>query len=552
MAKVNNADVLPPSAAAKELSNYTYGDGLSISELIDSRTHGGLTYNDFLVLPGYIDFPASKVDLRTRVTRNVVLNTPFLSSPMDTVTEVDMAITIALMGGMGVIHNNMSAHEQAAMVRKVKTFENGFIHEPMVLSPNETVGDVLEIKERLGFAGIPITENGALKSKLVGMVTGRDIQFRDPATPLDEIMTRELVTAPVGITLEEANRILRDSKKGKLPIVDNEGNLISLVARSDLLKNQDYPLASKRPESKQLYCAAAIGTRPHDRDRLALLVDAGLDVVVLDSSQGNSIFQVEMIRWIKQTYPKLEVIAGNVVTRAQAASLIEAGADALRVGMGSGSICITQEVMAVGRPQGTAVYAVAEFARKFNVPVIADGGIQNVGHIAKALCLGASAVMMGGLLAGTTESPGDYFYREGQRLKGYRGMGSIEAMEHQKKKQFQGATGRASAKVDKAAKDVGSENAATQRYFSEGDAVKVAQGVAGAVQDKGSIKKFVPYLYTGLQHSLQDMGADSVDELRDQIREGKLRFELRTASAQVEGGVHGLMHYEKRLFTSST
>ncbi|WFC96102.1 IMP dehydrogenase [Malassezia brasiliensis] len=552
MAKVNNADVLPPSAAAKELSNYTYGDGLSVTELIDSRTHGGLTYNDFLVLPGYIDFPASKVDLRTRVTRNVVLNTPFLSSPMDTVTEVDMAITIALMGGMGVIHNNMPPAEQAAMVRKVKTFENGFIHEPMVLSPNETVGDVLEIKERLGFAGIPLTENGALKSKLVGMVTGRDIQFRAPETRLEEIMTRELVTAPVGITLEEANRILRDSKKGKLPIVDNEGNLISLVARSDLLKNQDYPLASKRPESKQLYCAAAIGTRDHDRDRLALLVDAGLDVVVLDSSQGNSVFQVEMIRWIKKTYPNLEVIAGNVVTRAQAASLIEAGADALRVGMGSGSICITQEVMAVGRPQGTAVYAVAEFARKFNVPVIADGGIQNVGHIAKALCLGASAVMMGGLLAGTTESPGDYFYREGQRLKGYRGMGSLEAMEHQKKKQFQGATGRASAKVDKAAKDVGSENAATQRYFSEGDAVKVAQGVAGAVQDKGSIKKFVPYLYTGLQHSLQDMGARSVDELRDQIREGKLRFELRTASAQVEGGVHGLMHYEKRLFTSST
>ncbi|WFD43917.1 IMP dehydrogenase [Malassezia psittaci] len=552
MAKVNSSEVLPASAAIKELESYTYGDGLSISELIDSRTHGGLTYNDFLVLPGYIDFPASKVDLRTRVTRNVVLNTPFLSSPMDTVTEVDMAVSIALMGGMGVIHYNMSPMEQASMIRKVKLFENGFIHEPMVLSPKETVGDVLEIKERLGFAGIPITENGALNSKLVGMVTGRDIQFRDSTTSLSDIMTRDLVTAPVGITLEEANRILRDSKKGKLPIVDKNGNLISLLARSDLLKNQDYPLASKRPESKQLYCAAAIGTRPHDRERLGLLVDAGLDVVVLDSSQGNSTFQVDMIRWIKQTYPKLEVVAGNVVTRAQAATLIEAGADALRVGMGSGSICITQEVMAVGRPQGTAVYAVAEFARKFNVPVIADGGIQNVGHIAKALCLGASAVMMGGLLAGTTESPGEYYYREGQRLKGYRGMGSIEAMDHQKKKQqFHGATGRASAKLDKYVKDVGSENAATQRYFSEGDAVKVAQGVAGSVQDKGSIKKFVPYLFTGLQHSLQDMGAESVDILRDQIKSGKLRFELRTASAQVEGGVHGLMHYEKRLFSSS-
>ncbi|EGG06437.1 uncharacterized protein MELLADRAFT_43532 [Melampsora larici-populina 98AG31] len=521
------------SLAISELEKYSRKDGLSLHELMDSTKFGGLTYNDFLLLPGHIDFSASDVSLDSRITRNISLKTPFISSPMDTVTETDMAITMALLGGIGIIHHNMPAHLQASMVRAVKKYENGFITDPVCLAPENTVADVLAVKESQGFCGIPVTDTGKLGGLLMGIVTARDIQFRSPDQPLSAVMTHlsDLVVGPQGITLEKANTILRDCKKGKLPLVDDQGRLRSLLARSDLLKNKDYPLASKKPASKQLLCGAAVGTREADRDRLSLLVEAGLDVVVLDSSQGNSIYQIEMLRWIKQTYPELDVIAGNVVTREQAAQLIAAGADGLRIGMGSGSICITQEVCAVGRPQGSAVYAVAEFASKFGVPVIADGGISNVGHIGKAIALGASGVMMGGLLAGTTESPGEYYYNEGKRLKKYRGMGSLDAMEH----------------VSKKAETF--DNAATSRYFSESDAVRVAQGVTGAVVDKGSLKKFVPYLFTGLQHSLQDVGMKSIGDLRKGADSGEVRFELRTASAQVEGGVHGLHSYEKRLFS---
>ncbi|KAG5638399.1 hypothetical protein H0H81_000176 [Sphagnurus paluster] len=526
---------LDPSTALEHLKSYPRCDGLSVADLMDSTVHGGLTYNDFLLLPGKIDFPASDVLTESRITRNVVLKTPFMSSPMDTVTEGQMAISMALLGGIGVIHHNQSPESQASMVRAVKRHENGFITEPIVLSPSNRVAEVLDIKARLGFCGIPITDTGSLGGKLVGIVTARDIQFRDAQTPLSDVMTTDLVTAQQGITLREANDILRDSKKGKLPIVNSEGHLISLLARSDLLKNQSYPLASKRTDTKQLYAAAAVGTRPADRERLTLLVDAGLDIVVLDSSQGNSVFQIDMIQWIKSTFPSLEVIAGNVVTREQAASLIAAGADGLRVGMGSGSICITQEVMAVGRPQATAVYAVAEFASKFGVPVIADGGIGNVGHIVKALALGAGAVMMGGLLAGTEEAPGEYFYHDGKRVKAYRGMGSLEAME-------QGTNKKAAVNSKYPSPNTNStiENAATARYFSESSAVKVAQGVSGDVQDKGSVKAFLPYLHVGVQHSLQDVGVRSVGALQSEVKAGNVRFELRTASAQVEGGVHGL------------
>ncbi|KAI8986466.1 inosine-5'-monophosphate dehydrogenase [Pilobolus umbonatus] len=518
------------STANSVLTQYGRRDGLSIEALMDEQISGGLTYNDFLILPGFIDFSADKTSLECKITKNITLKTPFLSSPMDTVTEADMAISMALLGGIGIIHHNCTAVEQANMVRTVKKFENGFIMDPVVLSPENTVADVQEVKAQYGFCGVPITENGKLHSKLVGIVTARDIQFQqDSNTPLKKVMTTELVVGREGINLTEANNILCASKKGKLPIVDSKGSLVALLARSDLLKNQNYPNASKVAKSKQLLVGAAIGTRPDDKDRLKLLAEAGLDVIVLDSSQGNSIYQIEMIKWIKKNYPQLDIIAGNVVTREQAANLIEAGADGLRIGMGSGSICITQEVMACGRPQATAVYRVSEFARRFGVPTIADGGIGNVGHIVKALALGASAVMMGGLLAGTTETPGEYFYHEGQRLKRYRGMGSIDAMSHSSGKEG---------------------NAATKRYFSEGDVVKVAQGVVGNVVDKGSVRKFIQYLVTGVQHSLQDIGYSSVQTMKEAVYEGNVRFEKRTAAAQLEGGVHGLHSFEKKLFSA--
>ncbi|KAI9861427.1 MAG: hypothetical protein M1813_005324 [Trichoglossum hirsutum] len=518
-------------------TEYGSRDGLDAKSLLDSNRNGGLTYNDFLILPGYIGFPASTVTLDTPVTKRISLKTPLVSSPMDTVTEHSMAIHMALLGGLGVIHHNCSAEDQAEMVRKVKRYENGFILDPIVLGPKTTVEEAKHLKEKWGFGGFPVTEDGNLRSKLIGIITNRDIQFHPNLDdPVTAVMSTDLVTAPSGTTLAEANSVLRKSKKGKLPIVDGSGNLVSLLSRSDLMKNLHYPLASKLPHSKQLICAAAIGTRPDDKERLQKLVDVGLDIVVLDSSQGNSIYQVEMIRYIKDKYPALDVIAGNVVTRDQAATLIAAGADGLRIGMGSGSACITQEVMAVGRPQAAAVHNVTQFASRFGVPCIADGGIQNVGHIVKGLALGASTVMMGGLLAGTTESPGNYFVsREGQLVKAYRGMGSIDAMEDKKA----GSGGKDSQK----------NNAGTARYFSEGDRLLVAQGVSGSVLDRGSITKFVPYLVAGLQHSLQDIGAKNLRELHQGVLDGTVRFEMRSPSAQAEGNVHGLHTFDKKLYS---
>jgi IMP dehydrogenase len=490
-------------------------DGYSASELFS--THTSLTYNDIIILPGFIDFGTDKVEMETNLTRNIKIKRPFISSPMDTVTEADMAIAMALQGGIGIIHYNNTVDEQAELIRKVKRYENGFITDPLCLSPDQTINDIYKIKKKYGFTGIPITENGSLNSKLVGIVTNRDIDFeRDHTKKLSEVMTKDLFTAQRGISLTEANQLLRDSKKGKLPIIDSEGKLVSLMSRNDLLKNREYPFSSK-DKQKQLLVGAAISTRPEARDRLAELVKAGLNVVVIDSAQGNSAFQVEMIKYIKKTHPEIDVIGGNVVTSEQCENLIKAGADGLRIGMGPGSICTTQQTMACGRAQGTAVYHTANYARKHGVPVIADGGIANSGNLVKALALGASTAMMGSMFAGTKESPGEYFYKNGIRLKNYRGMASLEAM----------------------------EKGGGKRYFAEDSKIKVAQGVSGAVVDKGSIMDYIPYLVQGLKHSFQDMGTRDLKALHEKLFKEELRFEIRSPAAQVEGSVHDLYSYSE-------
>jgi len=493
-------------------------DGFSAEEIFTTPT--GYAYNDFIILPGFIDFAPDDVTLETNLTRNIKLKSPLVSSPMDTVTEAEMAIALALWGGIGIIHYNNTIEQQADLVSRVKRYENGFINKPMVLSPQHKISDIDMIKARYNFSGIPITENGKLNSKLVGIVSNRDIDFeRDRTRALAEVMTKDILTAREGIALSEANNILRTSKKGKLPIVDADGKLVALLSRSDLLKNREFPLATK-DEKKQLRVGAAISTKDESKERLAALSEAGVDVVIIDSAQGNSIYQIEMIKYIKKNYSHIDIIGGNVVTEEQCEMLINAGADALRIGMGPGSICTTQTTMAVGRPQATAVYRTARYSNKQGIPVIADGGIANIGHISKALSLGASTAMMGSMFAGTNEAPGEYFYDNGVRLKKYRGMASMEAM----------------------------EAGGNKRYFAEDAKIIVAQGVSGAVMDKGSMNDYAPYLLQGLKHSFQDMGLRNVKSLHEKLYSRELRFEIRSAMAQREGHVHDMYSYKEPQF----
>jgi IMP dehydrogenase len=486
-------------------------DGFSAEQIFGSTT--GYTYDDLVVLPGHVSFASEHVDMSTNLTKNLKIQLPYASSPMDTVTEAEMAIAMASVGGIGIIHNNNTFEEQAAEVLKVKRHQNGFLMDPFVLTPEDTIEKIDELKHLSGFSTCPITLHGKVGSKLVGLVTSRDIDFiPDRKKKLGDVMQKNIIVGREPITLREAHEKLRTSKKGKLPIVNDSYELVALTTRQDLKKTREWPTASM-DANKQLLVGGSIMTRKGDEVRAQKLIEAGVDVLVIDSSQGWSAFQLDLLKRIKIAHPHIDVICGNVVTPRQAKALLDAGADALRVGMGSGSICTTQEVCAVGRPQGSAVYHVSRFARTYGAPVIADGGIQNSGHIVKALNLGASAVMMGSVLAGTNETPGAYFFHEGVRMKTYRGMGSLEAQ----------------------------QKTSSARYFGEGAAVKVAQGVSGAVVDKGSVRDLLGHLSQGVKKGMQDAGLESIPAVHRELEAGRTRFELRTSAAITEGGLHDIV-----------
>lgn len=498
-------------------------DGASAAEIFEGRgSRTGYTYDDLICLPGTISFGVQEVELDSMFTREIQLKVPLVSSPMDTVTESKMAIAMALEGGIGVIHCNMTLEDQVREVVKVKKFRSGFITDPVCITPVMFLSELDTLCAKYGFTGFPVTEDGHIGSRLVGLVTKRDTNFAQDrsTTRVSSIMTKvgQLTTAQEGVGLTEANHILKTSKKGKLPIVTKGGRLIALVARTDLMKHAEFPLATK-DKHNSLMVAASVRTGISERDRVRALVAAGVDAIVVDSSQGDSSFQHEIIRWMKEEFPLLQVVGGNVVTIQQAKHLIDSGVDGLRVGMGIGSISTTQEVCACGRAQASAVYNVAKLAKAYNIPVIADGGVSNPGHIIKALSLGAGTAMCGSLLAGTEESPGEYFFNDsGMRLKRYRGMGSIDAMKK------------------------GSDNG----YHGSTSVIKLALGVCGSVQDKGSVHQYMPYLSQGLRHGLQDLGTKSANILRQSLYKGELRFELRSPAAQKEGGIHGLHSFVRK------
>ncbi|WP_432407324.1 IMP dehydrogenase [Wukongibacter sp. M2B1] len=445
----------------------------------------GLTFDDVLLIPQKSEVLPKEVNVKTRLTNKIKLNTPIMSAGMDTVTESRLAIAIAREGGIGIIHKNMSIERQAMEVDKVKRSEHGVIVDPFHLSPDHVISDALELMERYHISGVPITdENG----KLVGILTNRDIRFQNDFTKkIDEIMTKEnLVTAKEGTTLYEAEKILRTWKIEKLPIVDDEGMLKGLITIKDIEKSIKYPNRAT-DESNRLLVGAAIGITGDMMERVAALEKAGVDVIVLDTAHGHSQGVLNAVSKIKTEYPKLQIIAGNVATAEATEDLIKAGANAVKVGIGPGSICTTRVVAGIGVPQVTAIYDCAEAAKKYDIPIIADGGIKYSGDIPKAIAAGADVVMIGSLFAGTEESPGETVIYQGRSFKVYRGMGSLGAMA------------------------AGSKD----RYFQEDAKKFVPEGVEGRVPYKGPLRETIYQLVGGLKAGMGYCGTPTIQALKD-------------------------------------
>lgn len=443
----------------------------------------GITFDDVLLVPSRSKVLPADIDVSTRLTGKIRLNIPVMSAAMDTVTEARMAIAVAREGGIGVIHKNMTAEEQASEVDKVKRSESGVITNPFFLSPNHTLSDADELMAKYRISGVPICENG----KLVGIITNRDMKFEDDYDRLlNEVMTKDnLVTAPVGTTLDEAREILRRHKIEKLPLVDENNALRGLITIKDIEKSVMYPNSAKDSQGR-LLCAAAVGDTQDVLERCRLLIEAGVDVLVLDSAHGHNVNIINTVGKIKKAYPDIQLVAGNIATAAAAQDLIDAGADALKVGMGPGAICTTRVVAGIGVPQITAVYDVAQVAHKYNIPVIADGGVKYSGDIPKAVAAGADVVMLGSLLAGCDESPGDFEIYQGRRFKVYRGMGSLGAM-------------------NKGGRD---------RYFQQKNKKLVPEGVEGRVPYRGSVSDTIFQLIGGLRSGMGYCGAENVQALQ--------------------------------------
>jgi IMP dehydrogenase len=476
--------------------------------MLDREVKEALTFDDVLLVPNYSEVLPTQVDVRTRLTKRITLNIPIMSAAMDTVTEAELAIAIAREGGIGIIHKNMSIEEQAEEVDRVKRSESGMIVKPVTVRPDQTISEAENLMRKYKISGLPVVDNSG---KLLGIITNRDIRFvRDFSKKIEEVMTREnLITVPVGTTLEEAKEILHKYKIEKLPVVDENGYLKGLITIKDIEKREKYPNACK-DELGRLRVGAAVGVGPEAVRRAEALIEAGVDVIVIDTAHGHSKGVLETVEKLKGLFPDMDIIAGNVATPEATEALIKAGADAVKVGIGPGSICTTRIVAGVGVPQLTAVAECSKVADKYDVSIIADGGIKFSGDIAKAIGAGARVVMIGSLFAGTKEAPGEVILYQGRSYKVYRGMGSLGAMK-------------------KGSKD---------RYFqSEVEEKKlVPEGIEGMVPYRGPLADTIHQLVGGLRAGMGYCGAANIEEMRR-----KARFVKITSAGLKESHVHDVI-----------